>query len=86
MFRDNILDILHTTIANFHCVPVEEFMKLVCWWEVPINKTEETASYVGLDLCAERRVEPNNIAVSMSPCLLWGFTQDAELVIIIAVF
>ena len=70
MFRDNRLDIVHATVANFNCVPVEEFMQLVCWWEVLVNKTEETASYVSLDVCAVRRVETNNIAVSMSACLL----------------
>lgn len=73
MFRDDRLNVVHATIANLDCVSVKKFMKLVPWWEMFVNKAKKVVSDVCFDITAERRVKPDNIAVSFSACLLWCF-------------
>ena len=49
-------------------------MELVVYWKVRVYKLEETECNVCFDICAEWRVKPNDVALSVPSwllCYMW---------------
>ena len=65
MRLDNACHVIHATIAYFDRHPVEKLMVSMMPRKVLVNKTERLFSQVGLNVCAERRVKPNDLTPSV---------------------
>ena len=58
--------VVHTAVANFDVILVEEAVVFVLFREVLRNKFEENPADVSLDVFTERRVVPDNISLSVA--------------------
>jgi hypothetical protein len=61
-------------------------MQLVVQWKVLVNKTKEITPYISADIHAKWWVEPNNVTLPISACLLWCMLSVAEIMIEAAMY
>ena len=66
VFVDDLFHVLHTAVANFDVIPVENAVVFVLFREVLRNKIEKCSADVSLDVFTERRVVPGNISLSVA--------------------
>ena len=70
-FRFNIG---HATVADFDVVLVEDFVKFMLSWKVLLDEVQENSSDVGEGVVVERRVEPDDVSLSViSHSVFWGW-------------
>ena len=62
MTVNDLLDVVHATVADLYCVAVEDFSEFVVFVEMFINEVEESVSDVGGDVFAEWGVIPKYVA------------------------
>ena len=61
---DDLEDVIHTAIAQFHCIFIDDFVEFVFWWEAHTKEAEEFLSYVGGNVFPIWRVEPSDFSSS----------------------
>ena len=64
MAGDDLEDVIHTAIAQFHCIFIDDFVEFVFWWEAHTKEAEEFLSYVGGNVFPIWRVEPSDFSSS----------------------
>ena len=62
MQLDDLGDVKHTAVADFHGVAVENLVELQAWWKVFADEPGELFAAPGLDVSAVRWAEPHDIA------------------------
>ena len=62
---DNAGDIFCIRVANFHCVSVEYLVQFVRFWEVMVQKVQETFCDGGNDVLAIWWVKSGNVSTSI---------------------
>ena len=62
MTVNDLLDVVHATVADLYCVAGEDFSEFVVFVEMFINEVEESVSDVGGDVFAEWGVIPKYVA------------------------
>ena len=63
-FRFNIG---HATVADFNVVLVEDFVKFMLSLKVLLDEVQENSYDVGEGVVVERRVEPDDVSLSVIP-------------------
>ena len=61
---DDFVDVIHTAIAKFDCIFIDDFVEFVIWWEAHTKESEEFRSYVGGNVFAIWRVELSDFSSS----------------------
>ena len=61
---DDLVDVIHTTITQFDCIFIGDFVEFVFWCEAHTEDTEEFLSYFGGNVFAIWRVEPSYFSFS----------------------
>ena len=61
-------------------------MQLVVRWKVLVNKTKEIPPYISADIHAKWWVEPNDVTLPISACLLWCVLSVVKIMIEVAMF
>ena len=61
MAVNDLLGVIHTTVANFDVIPVEDFSKCVIFGKVLIYQVEKFVSDISADVFAEGGVIPENV-------------------------
>ena len=69
MPRDLSLHVVHTSIANFNCICVANFLEGMGVWKGLPNDPQELLAYVGFHIFAEGWIEPCNFSIpNFLPC------------------
>ncbi len=80
---NNWFDITHASLAQFECVPVENFVKRIWFRKVLINKRKEALSYIQYDILDEAQIVLTNVSwtfPSWSLSVVWIFVWQPLLV------
>ena len=56
-----MFSVIHATVADLDGIANEDFSNLVVFWEVFVDKGEESVTDIGVDVFAERRIVPEDI-------------------------
>jgi len=56
-----LFSVIHATVADLDGIANEDFSNLVVFWEVFVDKGEESVTDIGVDVFAERRIVPEDI-------------------------
>ena len=63
---DNLLSVIHATVADLYGIAVEDFSELVIFREVFVYRDDGFMTDISVDIFAEWRVVPKDVALSGS--------------------
>jgi len=80
--RNNWFDVTHAAVAQFKCVPVENFVKWVWFRKVLVKEREEALPYVCFYILAKRWIVPKNVSwtVSLWSLCVWLFVWQVVII------
>ena len=66
MLLNDAFHVIHTAVANFNCVFVENFVVPMVFRKVLLDQAQKYFSDVCLDVLTKRRIEPDDVSFSAS--------------------